>query len=539
MKKKKTTAVDKSSKSIEKKPDDKLLQKIINGRLSETQELGTLFRPLALCPLPAQPLPKKEVIKKGKRDEEHETYWTRKAGNFRIELIGHQKYGLPYGQDILIILYLAVEAKKQGSRTITVNFYRDFMKMFDMNPNDGSKYRLVQKSLQRIRQSMFSWGDETKKSRERGKNYLYIDDWDLYFDPKNPDQRPLFNQFIKLSERFWKEINEFDIPFNMDAVRYLRRKPAHLNFYIWLSFRVWYAYQSGESKVYIPFWGNNGLQYQMSSRIENKVDYRKQVRKYMKSIKAVWPLCPVEIESDILKIDVNNPLQLDIQEKPVQKVLNFSKSKELEPGKEETPADQPAPDKAAEVATTKKYEADFRFYGAKGQKLKEALAHSPERIEANLTYFKGYLERMKAAGRPVRNPGALLCAAVIDNYAEKSPLVMEQEKKKAAKQEEADKYRQEIELTKQKKNEFNALKTQKIKDGLAAMPGKEREKLEADFVDLATQQPVFAEAYRKRGLRDRTIKSIYLSFMGDKFLTEEEQDFEAWMTAQGLEIVEE
>lgn len=296
-----------------------LLAEIQSDRQIKEQELGWLFRPLVVCPFPAYS-PGKRTVKDvfGKEKEEYHVLWERRSGNIRVKVLGDPEYGIPHGQDTLIILYLAFEARRQGSRKIKVDFYRDFMKMFQMNPNDGRKYRLVVESLRRIRNSKYSW-DVEGENRERGVNFLYIDEYDLFCDPKNPDQRSLFDQYILLSERFWEEIRSHRIPSNLKAIIALKAKPAHLNFYVWLSYRVGQAYretiekgQGPEAIPPIPFWGPTGLQEQMSSKIEQKFLYRNEVKKWMKSVKEVWPLCPVEMVDDSLRINVTSADQLDV-----------------------------------------------------------------------------------------------------------------------------------------------------------------------------------------------------------------------------------
>lgn len=306
-----------TEKALKKSVD--LLAEITADRQLKEQELGWLFRPLAVCPFPAYSLGKRKVIgSDGKVKEEHEILWTRRAGNIRVKIVGDPEYGVPHGQDTLIILYLAYEARRQDSRKIKVNFYRDFMRMFEMNANDGRKYRLVVQSLQRIRNAKYSWEVEGEK-RERGVNFLYIEEYDLFCDSRNPDQRPLFDQYILLSERFWHEIRTHHIPSNLKAIVALKSKPAHLNFYIWLSYRVGQIYRQTMDKgldpevVFIPFWGPKGLQEQMSSAIEEKRNFRIEVKKWIKSVKEVWPPCPVEIEGDALKIYVTSADQLDVQ----------------------------------------------------------------------------------------------------------------------------------------------------------------------------------------------------------------------------------
>lgn len=313
-------------------------------RLSLTQELGWLFRPLAVCPFPAASLGKRQVTgRDGRKTEEYYVLWTRRSGNVKVEILGHPDYGIPFGQDTLVVLYLAFEAKRQGTRKIKVNFYRDFMRMFEMNPNDGRKYRLVIDSLRRIRNAKYSW-EIVGESRETGLHFLYIDEYDLYCDPKHPDQRTLYDQYIMLSERFWEEIRTHRIPSNLKAIIALKAKPAHLNFYIWLSYRVGQAFQETVAKgfdpktIYIPFWGEKGLQSQLSSMIEKRNEYRRRVRWWLDTVKEIWPLCPVEIEEDALTISVTSEEQLDVMPKETDAPRIKPRPASLKAKPEEQPA---------------------------------------------------------------------------------------------------------------------------------------------------------------------------------------------------------
>ena len=334
--------------NVEKKKNKKqtnaeLVEKIKNDRNSISQIIGWLFRPLALCPFPAQCLGKRMVVDiNGNEDEEYHILWRRKSGNITVEVLAHPKYGVPFGQDTLIILFLANEAKRQGSRRINVNFYRDFMRMFKMNPNDGRKYSLVIDSLRRIRNSQYSWEVEGEPSREKGLHYMYIDEYDLYCDPKNPDQRPLFDQYILLSERFWHEIINHKIPFNIDAVIALKSKPAYLNFYIWLSTRIGMLNAERKDKelenidIHVPFWGENGLIEQLSTRIKRPPDFRNRINKWLDKTKELWPRCPVTIDGDALHFQVSSDTQMDVQIDPrieigkaARKAINDSKKDSL------------------------------------------------------------------------------------------------------------------------------------------------------------------------------------------------------------------
>jgi len=306
--------VEKRIAKIEQQKEQ--VAKIQVDRPLQSQEMGWLFRPLALCPFPSKPLKKRIIFKGQEVDAGLETLWQRRSGKLTISITADPRFGIPYGQDILIVLYLAVEARRQSSRKIVVNFYRDLMEMFGINANSGYKYRAVQASMARIRNALYKWELDQGPTRETGGNYLYIEEWDLYFDPKNPQQRPLWDQYILLSERFWYEINKHKIPFNLEAARHLKTKPAYLNFYLWLSYRVWNAWdECPGGNVLIPYWGDCGLQSQMSSIIEQRYNFRIQVKNWLTAVKELWPRCPVAIEGDALTICVTAEDQLDVMPK--------------------------------------------------------------------------------------------------------------------------------------------------------------------------------------------------------------------------------
>jgi hypothetical protein len=514
--------------------NEHLKDKIINDRLLKRQIIGTLFRPLVVCLIPALQPPKLNIVgNDGSIKPVNETEWERKSGKFSVRLIGSKKYGLPYGQDIFIIFFLASEAKRQKSRKITGDFYKNFLRMFNFE-HGGKKSELVRTGFLRIKESKFSLNDlsnEAQYKKYKGENFLYIDKWNVCFDPDNKDNPNKSEQFIVLSQCFWEEIINFPIPFNLDAVIYLKRKTAHLMFYIWLSFRVWYAYHTQEFYVRIPITGKNGLQNQLSSRIENKKDYCKQVKRYLISVKEIWPKCPAEILKNKLIINVSSESQLDIPNKPKKLSLDISWPPKTLKSTQKLAAANSSP---LPPEIIKK----FNFYGSKGSKLKAAMSKPLAQIERNLVYFEVLIKRKENTDDPVKNPGAFLCDCILKDYAQQSQFDFEREQKKAAIQRDMTIKELAIKLTKEKRIEFSASIDRKIMNRLSELLPIERQKLESDFEDLVTQQTTFSKIFKSKGLKDNRIKAIYHCFMGEKFLSEEELDFEEYMSSQGLKIVE-
>jgi hypothetical protein len=74
----------------------------------------------------------------------------RRNGRFLLQVTGHPSYGLPWGQDRLIPLYLATLAIRQQSETITFNSSAEMLETFGMQQG-GSQYRRLIESRGRVR----------------------------------------------------------------------------------------------------------------------------------------------------------------------------------------------------------------------------------------------------------------------------------------------------------------------------------------------------------------------------------------------------
>src|SRR5262249_43691475 len=76
-------------------------------RESGSQNLGFASRPFVLCGLPI------------KRPREGVLLHERRNGLFVLQVTGHPQYGLPWGQDRLVPIFLATLAIRGQSQTIT------------------------------------------------------------------------------------------------------------------------------------------------------------------------------------------------------------------------------------------------------------------------------------------------------------------------------------------------------------------------------------------------------------------------------------
>jgi hypothetical protein len=109
----------------------------LKRRSGGTQNVGFVSRPFVLCGLPIKRPPPGTLL--------HE----RRNGRFVLQVAGHPSYGVPWGQDRLVPIFLATLTVRQQSRTITFTSAADMLETFGMQ-RGGSQYRRLVAAFQRI-----------------------------------------------------------------------------------------------------------------------------------------------------------------------------------------------------------------------------------------------------------------------------------------------------------------------------------------------------------------------------------------------------
>jgi hypothetical protein len=101
------------------------------------QNLGFSSRPFVLCGLPVRKPLRNEML------------YERRNGNFVLQITGHPNYGLPFGQDRIVPIYLATLAVRQKSQTIRFRTAAEMLETFDMHKG-GKEYRRLVAAFERI-----------------------------------------------------------------------------------------------------------------------------------------------------------------------------------------------------------------------------------------------------------------------------------------------------------------------------------------------------------------------------------------------------
>jgi hypothetical protein len=251
-------------------------------REQRKQDVAFNARPFVLCGIPLRPVPKDQLVYK------------RRNGSFFLHLVGHPDYGLPFGQDRLIPIWVATLALRQKSRTLRFDSAAQILDFFRL-PKDGRYYRRIAQGFQRIFASTIFFGTEEQPGGNRlidWARFHFIDQLHVWFTDDNGDH----SNTITLSEAFYSEIDRHRVPMEREVVIALANSPGVLDFYVWIAWKSW-VLKAGEVRV--SLFSPGGLRDQLGCRIHPEDRFlRRKINQWLRVIRAHWPQCPAKISAD-------------------------------------------------------------------------------------------------------------------------------------------------------------------------------------------------------------------------------------------------
>ena len=268
------------------------------------QNLGFSSRPFVLCGLPVRKPRKGEMM--------HE----RRNGNFVLQITAHPNYGLPFGQDRIVPIYLATLAVRQQSQTIRFRTAAEMLETFGMHKG-GKEYRRLIAAIERIFGATIFFGTDTLRGTAKvvqRSRFSFFREAQIWYS-RDPEQYPVSDQFenvIVLSDEFYREIIAHPIPADLEAVKVLGGAPAVLDLFMWLSYRCFVA----KGKETVPLFGACGLASQIGSiEYARPRRFREKLDRWLESIRLLWPECPAKISGDGTGLEVNRATAVLIEQK--------------------------------------------------------------------------------------------------------------------------------------------------------------------------------------------------------------------------------
>jgi Plasmid encoded RepA protein len=256
-------------------------------RESARQNLGFSSRPFVLCGLPV------------KRPAEGSLLHERRNGQFVLQVTGHPSYGLPWGQDRLLPIFLATLAIRQQKSRVTFDSAAEMLDSFGLQQG-GSQYRRLIAAFQRIFGATIFFGTDTQRERAtviHRARFNFMSEARIWYS-RDPEQKLLpgdCQNVIVLSDEFYREVQNHPIPTDLEAAKALSSCPAALDLFMWLSYRCFTA----RGKERVPLFGDFGLVSQLGSvSYARPRKFREKLEGWLDLVKTMWPECPAEIDAD-------------------------------------------------------------------------------------------------------------------------------------------------------------------------------------------------------------------------------------------------
>ena len=265
------------------------IQLVREQRDTRTQDVSYNARPFVLCGLPLRRPPTDQLV------------YTRHNGSFIVEITAHPRFGLPYGQDRLILIWMATLTLKQKSRVVHFESPTQLLDYFHL-PKDGAQCRRIKAAFQRIFAATIFFGTEQETKKQivvDSARFHFMDSMRLWFNCSGELQSAGDDESdntITLSEAFYQEITAHPIPVERELIAALAHAPGLLDFYVWIAWKSWTL--NGQP-ARIPIFGANGLGHQLGTT-EYSVDrtFRHKISQWLKHVKLLWPECPVQVSQD-------------------------------------------------------------------------------------------------------------------------------------------------------------------------------------------------------------------------------------------------
>jgi hypothetical protein len=226
----------------------------------------------------------------------------RRNGNFLLQITGHPQSGLPFGQDRLVLIFLATLAVRQKSQVVRFRSAAEMLDCFGM-AKGGKEYRRIVGAFERIFGATIFFSTESNRSTAtvvQRSRFNFLREAEIWYSRSS--EGPAGENVITLTDEFYAEISGHPIPADLEAIKVLAAAPALLDLFMWLSYRCFVA----KGPEIIPLFGPFGLTQQLGCvKYSRPSRFRAMLDQWLRTIRSLWSECPAFISADgrTLRID--------------------------------------------------------------------------------------------------------------------------------------------------------------------------------------------------------------------------------------------
>ncbi len=158
-------------------------------REQANQALCFCSRPFVLCGLPVRRLPPGQLV------------YRRRNGQFVLQVTGHPDYGVPFGQDRIVPIFLATLAVQQKSPVIRFRSAGEMLELFGLQ-RGGTEYRRLIGAFERIFGATIFFGTDTARAAAKvvqRSRFNFLREAQIWYNRKT--DQPVLSDGIRERDR--------------------------------------------------------------------------------------------------------------------------------------------------------------------------------------------------------------------------------------------------------------------------------------------------------------------------------------------------
>lgn len=223
-------------------------------------------------------------------------YFERRNGPIQISMLAPPQVGLPYGTyPRLLMAWVTTETVRTRSKVLELgDSLSEFLRRLDLPISAGPRgsITILRRQMRRLFASTVSFTYEAKGA-ELELGFRPIEERNLWWDPKSPDQVALWKSTITLNQRFFDEIIARPVPIDMRAMKALARErsPMAFDIYSWLTYRMSYL----RKEQLVPW---RALQLQFGGDYKRTRKFKENFLVRLKLVKTLYPAAKVSVDQE-------------------------------------------------------------------------------------------------------------------------------------------------------------------------------------------------------------------------------------------------
>jgi hypothetical protein len=258
------------------------------ARSDRTQELLFAFRHFLGGGLPAKRPPRAKLV------------FETRDGAAKLAIHASADHGLPFGQDRLLLIWLASAFFAAGSpadNRIRFAAAGNILEAFEQPPK-GRQMLLLRERILRVFHAAFVFSHGTRRLLDVERSQLIrAVRMSFWAGQRGRAAWSQWSQRIDLDPTFAATLRKGGaVPIDLQTVRALKTHPIALDLYQWQVFRSWALAKSGRDAAAVPLFGADGLCAQFGLVHSRERKSREILTHAQARIRMLWPDCPNDLD---------------------------------------------------------------------------------------------------------------------------------------------------------------------------------------------------------------------------------------------------